>query len=669
MCGIFGVIAGTKSKLTVPVVDSLIKDLFRLSDSRGKEASGWAVRTDLAVTVYKQPSSGRQLSRLPEARQRFLAAITGLPESEVVRMNGQATLRMPLAIVGHSRLVTNGKQTCNENNQPVIRDGLVGIHNGIVVNVDELWRTAAAAPRQSEVDTEIILHLLHRHLQAGLTSRKALARMFTQISGTASIALLAQQRSEVLLASNNGSLYIASNGTDSPVFFASERYIMEQLLQGVGRAYGKVDSVRQVRPMEGCVVTLDPFKVEMFTLNDGETATRNDEQTAAPASVGPGIPASSPGVPLRIFPREAVFDPSKIRRCTRCILPETFPGITFDADGVCDVCKNYVPMKILGREALDKAVAPFRRKDGGADCLVAFSGGRDSSYGLHYLKKELGLNPIAFTYDWGMVTDLARRNQARMCGKLGIEHILISADIASKRRNVRRNIEAWLRKPELGMIPLFMAGDKQFFYYANMLMKQTHTPVMIFSVNPLEKTGFKTGFCGVHDKASGMYFNFSMGRKLRITSYYAKQYLTNPRYLNSSLPDTLWAYASSFLISHDYLMLFDYIRWEEDVIEKTLLEEYDWETAPDTKSTWRIGDGTAAFYNHIYYTVTGFTENDTFRSNQVREGALTRAQALAKVQEENQPRWESMQWYAKTIGFDLEEALAVINSIPRLYHD
>lgn len=89
--------------------------------------------------------------------------------------------------------------------------------------------------------------------------------------------------------------------------------------------------------------------------------------------------------------------------------------------------------------------------------------------------------------------------------------------------------------------------------------------------------------------------------------------------------------------------------------------------APDTPSSWRIGDGTAPFYNYIYYTVAGFTENDTFRSNQIREGVLTREQALELVRRENQPRWEALQWYAQTIGFDLDEALNVIHSMPKLY--
>ena len=67
------------------------------------------------------------------------------------------------------------------------------------------------------------------------------------------------------------------------------------------------------------------------------------------------------------------------------------------------------------------------------------------------------------------------------------------------------------------------------------------------------------------------------------------------------------------------------------------LDLYDWETSPDTRSTWRIGDGTAAFYNYIYYNVAGFTENDT-SSNQIREGLISRDDALALV-DENSPRY------------------------------
>ena len=48
----------------------------------------------------------------------------------------------------------------------------------------------------------------------------------------------------------------------------------------------------------------------------------------------------------------------------------------------------------------------------------------------------------------------------------------------------------------------------------------------------------------------------------------------------------------------------------------------------DTKSTWRIGDGTASFYNYVYTLVAGFSENDTFRSNQIREGMINQRKSF-----------------------------------------
>jgi hypothetical protein len=98
-----------------------------------------------------------------------------------------------------------------------------------------------------------------------------------------------------------------------------------------------------------------------------------------------------------------------------------------------------------------------------------------------------------------------------------------------------------------------------------------------------------------------------------------------------------------------------------------LRKEYDWETDPETESTWRIGDGTAAFYNYIYLMVAGFNENDTFRSNQIRERSLTREQALALTRMENKPRWDSIYWYCRTIGIDFEGTVKRINAIPALF--
>jgi glucosamine--fructose-6-phosphate aminotransferase (isomerizing) len=141
----------------------------------------------------------------------------------------------------------------------------------------------------------------------------------------------------------------------------------------------------------------------------------------------------------------------------------------------------------------------------------------------------------------------------------------------------------------------------------------------------------------------------------------------NPRYLNRSLLNTAGGFVWRSILPHrDYVHLFDYYRWDEREIE-ALLREYDWETAIDTKSTWRIGDATAPFYNYIYCTIAGFSEHDTFRSNQIREGALTREEAMALLVEENRPRYPSIKWYTSILDLDYTRVVKTINAVPKLY--
>ena len=111
-------------------------------------------------------------------------------------------------------------------------------------------------------------------------------------------------------------------------------------------------------------------------------------------------------------------------------------------------------------------VKPYRRNEG-PECIIPFSGGRDSCMGLHFAVNELGLRPITYTYDWGMVTDLARRNISRMTSQLGIENIIISANIAQKRKYIAKNLTAWLKSPDLAMLNILTAGDKHFFVILN----------------------------------------------------------------------------------------------------------------------------------------------------------------------------------------------------------
>ena len=331
-----------------------------------------------------------------------------------------------------------------------------------------------------------------------------------------------------------------------------------------------------------------------------------------------------------------------LKRCTKCILPETMPFISFNNDGVCNYCENYsIRNNPKPKEELFRLVEDYRKENNTSDCIIPFSGGRDSCYGLHLVVNELKMNPITYTYDWGMVTDLGRRNISRMCAELGVENIIVAADIEKKRENIKKNLSAWLRSPHLGMISILTAGDKHFFKYVEQVKKQTDINLNLWGINPLEVTHFKAGFLGVPPdfEENHVYSNGAL-KQLRYQFLRLKAMSQSLGYFNSSIFDTLSGeYYRSFTKKLDYFHIFDYWKWDEKIIDDTL-DTYDWERAPDTKTTWRIGDGTAAFYNYVYYYVSGLTEHDTFRSNQIREGDITREEAIDLIHEENRPHMQ-----------------------------
>ena len=678
MCGIFGIL-NSRNALDRRAFRATADDLFQLSESRGKEAAGLAILTPSEIRVYKRAVSAHRLIRSPGYRRFFDSAMP---------VNGERREARPLALIGHSRLVTNGAQELHDNNQPVIRGGQVAIHNGIIVNDEALWHRFPSMERRYQVDTEVLLGLIRKLRDEGSSLADAIRGGFAKIEGTAAVAVMFEDVNRLALATNYGSLYRITSLDGGLHIFASELYILKRLREkAYVRTLLKGTEVRRIPAGEGLFFDTESMAIEAFPLSgdiaDGSPAPDRanrvivDMKRSAPdlrAAPGSrpiaGGPPPSMRVPSRFdrhFRRSRAAI-SRLRRCTKCLLPETMPWVAFDAQGVCFYCRNYRKIKCRGRRALEATLAPFRSSNGEPDCIVAFSGGRDSSYGVHVLKTELGMTPVAYTYDWGMITDLGRRNQARMCGKHGIEHILVSADIRRKRANIRQNVTAWLKRPHLGSVPLFMAGDKQYFYFANKLRRQVGIRLIVLCVNMLEATSFKSGFAGVAPVLDGEHaYTLTPAAKLRLAAFYTLQYLKNPRYINASLIDTVHAFFSYYMISHDYLNLYNYIPWDEDTIAQTLIEECDWEMAGDTDTTWRIGDGTASFYNYIYYVVAGFTENDTFRSNQIREGMICRREGLEIVERESVPRYESLKWYCDTIGIDFEDAIDRINRIPPLY--
>lgn len=119
-----------------------------------------------------------------------------------------------------------------------------------------------------------------------------------------------------------------------------------------------------------------------------------------------------------------------MKRCTRCILPETFPGVHFDEEGVCQYCRRAPSpeqreaQKAHLRARFEELVADVRSRPG-YHCLVAWSGGKDSTYTLWLLKEQYGLHVLSFAFDNGFVSSQALKNMRTVAENLQLDHTIV----------------------------------------------------------------------------------------------------------------------------------------------------------------------------------------------------------------------------------------------------
>ena len=122
--------------------------------------------------------------------------------------------------------------------------------------------------------------------------------------------------------------------------------------------------------------------------------------------------------------------------CSRCVLPDTFPGITFDSHGVCHHCRNYsgngaygseerkLQSKAYFEQLLGRLDRPDLRNCRSYDILMAYSGGKDSTYTMSLLRNKYNLRILALSFDNGFLSETALANIRSVTDKLGVDHLL-----------------------------------------------------------------------------------------------------------------------------------------------------------------------------------------------------------------------------------------------------
>jgi glucosamine--fructose-6-phosphate aminotransferase (isomerizing) len=649
MCGLFGIQYLYKKNISLKNIEKDVQLLTKLSRIRGTDTFGISISSEDKESIFKINEDPKRAIKRKDYKL-FLK-------------KNLDTLSFPVGINGQTRLVTNGTKFVDLNNQPIITKNIIGTHNGILIFDNIGIKNNAEILEGYKVKSDSLnfyenLSKIYEKDENNFI--KNFKDYLQDLVGNFSVAFRVMPKKINFLSSNCGSLYYYLD--DKSLVFSSEKNILLDFLHNSKSIFfdkNKKISIKKI--INKIIIYSDDLKYFIELDNNIEQENNLEKKL--------NISTSS----FKIFDNisQNNYRRENLQKCSKCILPSTYPFIEFDKNGISNFYKNYKKQVYLDEEELLEKFDRNRSKTGKPDCIVGLSGGRDSSYGVHLLKTKYKMNPLAFTYDWGLTTDLSRINQAKICGKLGIEHVIRSANIKKKREFVRKNIMAWLKRPHLGMLPVVQAGDKDFMSLGDKLSEETGIKLKIqFTGYQLEQREFFLGFAGIKQPLSNnqRMSSYNFINKLKMFYFYSTQSLINPAYLNEALLDNFGGFVKSFIKKENNLHFFNYIKWEEDKITDILNKEYNWsQDLSYGKNQWRMGDGQTAFNNFIYYSVAGFSEFDNFRSNQVCEGLISRDNALVLAKADNEFKYDTLKNFSQIIGFNLDDVLSRILSIPKLY--
>lgn len=331
-----------------------------------------------------------------------------------------------------------------------------------------------------------------------------------------------------------------------------------------------------------------------------------------------------------------------MRRCTNCILPETTPSIAFDEDGVCNFCGSHKHIAPLGGDALR---ALFDKYPGQKyDCILGLSGGRDSSYALYLLTQVYHKKVLAIHYRMPLSHEQATINARRIADAFGTKLQIIEDKNDLHRKCFTNNIKAYAKKPSLAMTSMMCVACKVKWIEIFDIAKNNGVKLIIAASNPYEDSSFKKIAHGIHLHNRYIFAHrFAAG---------VREILKNPSYINrdtfiTTLRAFMYLDTKSPFLRLIYpgikkIDLFYYLHWDEKTVLATILK-YGWDKPKDEKSSWRFDCLVGKVKDYIYASNYGFTEKDDLYSKMIREGMMTRMEALARIEDENLPNTDAVE--------------------------
>lgn len=316
--------------------------------------------------------------------------------------------------------------------------------------------------------------------------------------------------------------------------------------------------------------------------------------------------------------------------CRSCVLDERYPGIRFGEDGVCNYCSSG-SRKEGDRNAREKYKARFVELAEGFrgrrsyDCVLAYSGGKDSTFTLHLLKEKYGLNVLAFSFDNWFQSEQAQKNIRCVVKTAGVDHITMRPNFTLFRQMMQISLteELYGRKAleRATSVCITCLSVIRFLCFKTAIEKSI--PFVVFGLSP-GQAPMATSVTKV---------NPAMIRKMQDAIY---------RPLRARIGDGIRVYfleswhfeqEHSFPYSVNPLAFSKYD--EKEIME--VAERYGWKKPDDTdaNSTNCLLNG---FANQVHMEKYGFHPYAFEIGRLVRQGYMTREEGLRKISSPSDPK-------------------------------
>jgi glutamine---fructose-6-phosphate transaminase (isomerizing) len=325
-----------------------------------------------------------------------------------------------------------------------------------------------------------------------------------------------------------------------------------------------------------------------------------------------------------------------ITRCVQCLMPSTYPGVTFNSDGVCNYCLSYKNTEPIGE---DLFLLKIRSRRGTQyDVVLGISGGKDSCYVAYLAKKKYGLRALAVTYDFPFMVDLARQNIQAVCGNLGIELLVVKS-----RNNLEYNYERDLLTSLAATGTTW--GQCMFCHYGiEAVLYETarsrEIPFILSGVtnnetwwNPGNRTSILLkGLKSLPLKEKAL-FGFYQSKAYASLVDQRRQFP-----IPGNSPLNVYKRANAPSDGPETIKVFQYIEWDQEIIEKTLQEETGWQK-PSKSLTWRYDCILEPLLDFTYVREFGISSTGLYLCGLIRAGGISREEAMRLLEEnEDQAR-------------------------------